>query len=459
VPDALLDPDGDGTPGLAPGASFVVTVRYAPQVPGADVAELGIQSDDPERPQATVRLAANTGVPCLALDPEALSFPGSFLGRPDDREVHLANCGDAPLTLAGLDLDGSPAFALADAPALPHVLGAGEGATMNVRFTAPNLGEHRGTMTVRTEEAGTRTLPLLGRGTENRCPVAVAAQNDFVVEPGEAFWLDGSPSRDPDGPNGRPVAYEWVLVAAPEGNLSVPGEALLNPGDPALGVTADDTETPTAAFWADLEGRYTLELRVRDDLGLGPAECDSAAARVTILARPAEEGLRVELTWRSPGDLDPTDDAGADLDLHLLHPNAEGWFTAPYDCYFYDPTPDWGQLEDPADDPALLFDDDHHGGPEAIRLRNLENTTVLGAPYIVGVHYFRSTDRRTGIDFGAVFAKVRIFVNGDLAWDYTADGGSGEREMEAEDHFWDVADVQWPSGEVRKRDRYYRQRP
>ncbi len=458
-PEVLADPDGDGAPGLAPGESFVVTVRYAPQVGGASVGELVVRSDDAERPEVVVPLRANVGVPCLAVDPDAVSFPGSFLGRPDDREVHLANCGDTPLTLSGLDLDGSPAFALAGAPELPLVLPPAGAATFGVRFTASDLGEHRGTLTVRTAEAAPRTLPLLGRGTENQCPAAMAVESDLVVAPLDVVVLDAGPSRDPDGPGGRPVAYEWVVVTSPEGSVSVPGEALLHPGDPALGVLPDDSSTPTAVFFADLEGAYTLELRVRDNLGLGPAECESAVARVRVAARPPERGLRVELTWRTPNDPDVTDDAGTDLDLHLLHPNAEAWFGAPYDCHFYNPTPDWGRLADPDDDPSLLADDDHRGGPEIIALPEVENTTALGAPYVVGVHYYRSADRRSGFDFGPALARVRVFVNGELAWDFTGEGEPGERQMDAADHFWDVADVQWPSGEVRTRDRYYGARP
>jgi hypothetical protein len=454
-PDALDDPDGDGAPGLAPGASFALTVRYAPRTAGADVGALAIRSSDPGRPEVGVRLAANTGVPCLALEPEALSFPGSILGRPDDREVRLANCGDGPLTVEGLDLDGDVGFSLPEAPPLPLTIEAGAATALSVRFTAREVGEHRGTLTVRTAEAGARTLPLLGRGAENRCPIAVPAQPDFEVQPLDVVMLDGSPSRDPDG---RVVRFEWVVVSAPEGSGSVPGERMLAESDPAVGVVDDDRETPQATFWVDLPGTYVLELRVRDAQDLGPEGCPSAVARVGIVAAFAE-AVRVELTWRSPGDPDPADAAGADLDLHLLHAWAEGWFTAPYDCHFHNPTPDWGLLDNPDDDPALLLDDDHRGGPEVVALRNPENTTALGAPYIAGVHYYRSADRRTGFDFGPVVATLRVFVDGELAWDYTDAGQPGERAMEAEDHFWDAVDIEWPSGEVRTRDRYYTQRP
>ena len=143
----------------------------------------------------------------------------------------------------------------------------------------------------------------------------------------------------------------------------------------------------------------------------------------------------------------------------LLHPNAENWFSAPYDCHYANPVPDWGQLENPADDPSLDIDDINGAGPENVNLDLPENTDVLGAPYLVGVHYYNSSDRLTGFDYGPSFATVRVFINGELSWDGRDDLENGRREMEAEDHFWDVVQITWPDGNVTTRNRYYNQRP
>ena len=72
------------------------------------------------------------------------------------------------------------------------------------------------------------------------------------------------------------------------------------------------------------------------------------------------------------------------------------WFQQPYDCYYQNPTPDWGQQGNPDDDLLLDLDDIDGGGPENIGLSNPENTQNLGNLYIVGVHYNRSRDRVDG---------------------------------------------------------------
>lgn len=61
--------------------------------------------------------------------------------------------------------------------------------------------------------------------------------------------------------------------------------------------------------------------------------------------------------------------------------------------------------------------------------------------------------------FGPSFATLRIFIHGELAWDFTEDGGPGDREMRAQDHFWDAAAIEWPSGRVTTRNQYSTQRP
>ena len=82
------------------------------------------------------------------------------------------------------------------------------------------------------------------------------------------------------------------------------------------------------------------------------------------------------------------------------------------------------------------------------------------APYLVGVQYYSSHGRQTGTDFGSSCAKLRIFIRGELTWEYESEAVgdclAGEKLIEAEGHFWDVAQIEWPSGEVRVRDRYNR---
>lgn len=470
--DVLADPDDDGEPGLAPDAQFTITIRYQPLVEGQDNAELLIQSSDPQVPEVAVDLRANGATQCLKVTPQAVEFPGSLVNRTETRTVNLESCGSEALEIRAIFVkEGSdPAFALdatqLDELTLPFVLPAatpGEALprqALRVLFAPREQRIYNGTLIVETNDPfrPIREINLLGRGAANACPQARAAIDEFNVLPLDTVVLDGGPSIDQDGPNNKPVSYQWVVTSSPSGSLSRPLESFHNPADPANQGPEDDIATPTALFWVDLAGTYTLELRVTDRLGLDSIACDNAAV-VTIVAKP-EEAIHVQLIWRTPSDPDETDGQGADLDLHLLHPNALSWFSDPFDAYYANPVPDWGQLENPVDDPSLDIDDINGGGPENINLDQPENTDDLGAPYLVGVHYYNSQDRLSGFDYGPTFARVRIFLNGELAWDYTDDEGNAlEKEMQAEDHFWDVAQINWPAATVETRDRYYDQRP
>jgi hypothetical protein len=482
VHDVLGDPDGDGQPGLAPRASFQIEVTYQPDSQSPDRGQLKILSSDASRPEIAVNLTANGATPCLRVVPAAVEFPSSLVNRTDSRQFSIESCGGEALEIYDIQrldgADGSDAFSVQvpDNVTLPAALPAVQDGmpSPSVAITA-NFEPHEqriynGTIGIFSNDPTGEPTPLgdqmaylhrvslLGRGVLNACPQARVSQDEFYVQPLDVVSLDGGPSIDQDGPNNKPVEYKWVVINSPQGSQSVPGEALLNPADPGVGVREDDPSTPTAVFWADLVGTYTLQLRVRDNLGLGSDQCDTAIATVTIVAKP-DQAIHLQLTWRTPNDPDVTDREGTDLDLHLRHPNADGWFTAPYDCYYYNPTPDWGQLENPDDDPTIDIDDIDGNGPENISLNSPESTDQLGGEYMVGVHYYRSTDRRTNFDFGPSFAKLRIFINGELAWDYTADGDPGEKEMQAVDHFWEAASIAWPSGTVTKIDNYLEQRP
>ena len=469
VAEVLTDPDGDGTPGLAPNKSFVVRVRFAPQFEGPDSGELTIDSNDPNRPIVSVPLVANAETPCLRTNPPALEYPTSLINRTDSRPLAIESCGGSEVNITAIYLaEGSdPAFAL-DADSVPEVPFAMPAVIdsrppdpryLRVSFTPREQRIYNGKLIIESDDpvVPRREVSLLGRGELNACPQARATQDEYNVVPLDVVTLDGSPSIDQDGPGNAPVGYEWVIVSSPEGSLSAPVERFADAGQPANGGQPDDTTTPTSRLFVDLAGVYVLELRVTDNLGLDSVACNNPA-RVVIVATP-EEAIHVQLTWRTPNDPNPTDNIGTDLDLHLLHPNAQNWFQIPWDCHYGMVNPDWGQPESPQDDPSLDIDDINGGGPENINLNQPEDTSILGAPYLIGVHYYQSRDRVTQEDFGSAFARVRVFIEGELAWDFTDGDNPGEREMEAAEHFWDVAQIDWPARTVTTRNRYYTQRP
>jgi len=473
-PELLVDPDGDGIPGISPfdpdvagSGSLTIDVVYAPTIAGPDSATLVITSNAENTRSIPVELIANSRNPCLEVIPGALEFPGSLVSRTDSRPVFMESCGGAALEITEVRIEGDDegVFRLEGELSLPVNLpaappqGSRPSSELTVSFSPREQTIYNATLVIVSDDPVTpeRRVSILGRGTENICPQARAAQDEFYVYPLDTVILDGSPSVDQDGPDNLPVEYEWVITSRPDGSVSQPVESFNDRQQPADGGLPDDLSTPFSLFFVDMPGYYTAELRVRDQFGLDSIACRNPAV-VTIVAEP-DEAIQVQLTWEPVLEEDAGRERAADLDVHLKHPNAPAWFTSPLDCYFANPTPDWGQPDNPQDDPFLDLDDFSGAGPENLSLAVPENTDVLAGEYLVGVDYYRQTDRVDGYEYGPARAFVRVFINGVLAWDYTGEGEEGSKELSAEGHFWEAASISWPSGEVRTVDMYYEERP
>ena len=76
------DPDADGSPGISPGATIELAVRYAPSGEGRDSARIVIDSDDPANPETTIQLQGNQAQGCIEVSPAII--------------VTLANSGKRP---------------------------------------------------------------------------------------------------------------------------------------------------------------------------------------------------------------------------------------------------------------------------------------------------------------------------------------------------------------------------
>ncbi|MBV70527.1 MAG: hypothetical protein CMH52_04180 [Myxococcales bacterium] len=459
-PGLLQDPDGDGQPGLAPSGTFVLTVNFIAQFERSDRGELSIQSDA-VNPDVRIDLVANGSSPCMDIVPRELEFGAGLIGRPNEGVVTIESCGAEPLRLDSIQITaGGDSFSIQDGalPDLPGLLAAADLAqdppvkpSLNVPVIFfPELEQpYTGTLTVSGNDPQQPTVdvPLRGRGANNDCPVAEVIEDDVVVRPLDIVTLDGSASTDIDGPDGRPVAYEWVVVERPDGSTSVPVERLTNPARPAEGGPADQTSTPGAVFFVDLAGTYVIELRVTDSGGVtAPSStCPQGEARMTIVANP-DEDIHLQLVWDTPGDADQTDLDGSDVDLHFLHPRGADWFRdgGSFDCYFGNPTPDWGQIGRPEDNPSLDIDDTNGAGPENINLDSPENTQTLGGPYRVAVHYYRASVGPFGgaDNWGASDATLRIYLGGVLTREFT-------RRLNDTNEFWEVAGIIWANGDRR----------
>jgi hypothetical protein len=165
-------------------------------------------------------------------------------------------------------------------------------------------------------------------------PVAVAGPSDSMKR-GAIVQLSGTQSYDPDNEMAQ-LIYEWSIVDSPV--------------DSTPFLDAYNVESPF--FSADKVGRYVIMLTVTDEDGL-----ISESPSATMIEVKPYENLRIELTWDAPG---------MDLDLHLVQEN--GTYYGDGDCYFGNPTPDWGESGNIMDNPNLAFDDEGMEARESIEI-------------------------------------------------------------------------------------------
>jgi hypothetical protein len=250
------------------------------------------------------------------------------------------------------------------------------------------------------EEAAPELAPLEVDAAP-ACPVAVLeVVQGTVVVPHTTLALVGSKSLAAGGV----ATYQWS-VTQPAGSSSA-----LEPS----------AEVADPSFEANLVGDYHFKLRVVDQAG--KPSCQDAKTTVTVTP---DQAIHVELLWGT----------AADLDLHLLHPDAggpdvdgdgqpDGWFDPTYDCFWHNPSPAWG---------AKLVRADADGeGPELSSLGEPEDL----ASYTLGVHC------RDDAGLGSSKATLRIYVLGVLTF-------QSEGVAIAKGDLWRVASVEWPSGKVK----------
>ena len=211
-----------------------------------------------------------------------------------------------------------------------------------------------------------------------------------------------------------PAVYGWVMTP--------PVPSLLGVG---MSATIDVTYTP---------GRRGLDLGFFNIHSTDPAE---PVVRVDLTGQSApppmeEQDVHIQMEW---------DSDNCDVDLHFL---AEGddIFSCRDDCFYANPTPDWGTIGDWEDDPFLDYDNIQGFGPENINVQLLQP-----GRYLITVHYYRdSYEDSLSTDTNAT---VRVFFRGVLAAEY------GPQHLEDTGDMWDVAILDWPSQTLTTVDRLY----
>ena len=425
---------------LPPNTISGLSVRFAPSSTSPADGNLLIYSNDPGVVGASpVLLLGNQSAPCISVNPQQVAFGVVALGSNGSRPLEISACGEAPLSLTGLhfsdDLSGiftlEGALPTVDAPVLVPI---GDSVTFQVVYTPTELSlddlngaaiPDAATLIIENDSLlGDVEVPVSGICQKDACPHAViqVAEGSEVV-PQTVLHLYGDQSY---AATGSITKWEWS-VEQPQGSqfTFIPSSSFPNP-----------------TFEANVAGLYRFYLTVWDENGV--PSCQQSMAEVAVIS---DCNIHVELLWHNPEDPDETDEgpeAGADVDLHFIHPWAggpdvdgdghpDGWFDQPFDCFWFNAHPEWGSF-DPSvnDDPDLDRDDTDGAGPENINLCG----TPEEALYRIGVHYWNDHG------YGPAYVTVRVYIFSQLVFEIS------DVKLVACD-MWEVATVEWPSGKVK----------
>lgn len=235
-----------------------------------------------------------------------------------------------------------------------------------------------------------------------RPPVAVLEGSTTTPNTLETVALDGRNSYDPDG--GSIVDWQFVVSEQPLGSAAV----------------VDGLDAGRASVFVDVAGHYTVTLVVVDDEGT--ASLPTAFSFDAI----AFEDIHVELSWNTDA---------TDVDLHLVNqtrcPTGTCFAAQPYDCFWNNPSPDWGP-QGSVGDPTLDLDDLYGYGPENINISEPETDPQI---YVVQVNYYQTRDN------GPSTATVRIYLDGELHYEDSA-------TLPDRGYTWSVAQISWPDAHI-----------
>ena len=128
---------------LEPNESLFFKVRFVPEDNQKAEGTLTLYSNDPLHPQVSVQLRGNQSGPCMAVNPQEVTFGGREIGAVATLPMVISSCGDEPLEIYGIAfMDGSSEDFWVDlsplvhepAAATPLVISPGDDVTIYVHF-------------------------------------------------------------------------------------------------------------------------------------------------------------------------------------------------------------------------------------------------------------------------------------------------------------------------------------
>ena len=406
-----------------------------------------------------IEIIANTSGPCIKVTPAPVDFGGKLIGQPAKIDVEIKSCGTGPLEISDIflqdgtdetfqsSLDFQIDYSKLPAgvkPTLeePMIVGINDSVLFTVQCTPdqqnqvdPVTGEvlkDKGVIQINNNTFDVDLeIETICFGVLVECPQpTILIEEGEEVPPQTNLHLYGEYSTPSSG---AITSYSWTVDQPEENKFNlVPTLVFPNP-----------------THQVNVAGTYTYCLDVCDaQFCSSDAQCNTTACKKVVVV--PDQAIHCELTWDTPGDLNQFDegpDAGSDMDLHFTHPFAtgpdldgngkpDGWFDLTYDCFWYNPNPEWESMNpNVSDDPSLDRDDTDGAGPENINL----DVPVDGREYRIGVHYWDDHG------FGASYPMIKCWIFGQLVFEKNL------KELDVKMFkcdMWEVATIQWDSGQV-----------
>ena len=158
----------------------------------------------------TIVLRADVSASQIAVDPDPIEFPESYLGFPDERAVTIRNRSATPVVVNAVELAEPSTFSLSlSGPSLPATLGAGETLAATVTYAPTMAASDESTLVIESSDPIEPVTRVRVTGRALVPPV-------LVVEPGVINFGDidvpggGQPARAANGNHPQ----RWRIGAA-----------------------------------------------------------------------------------------------------------------------------------------------------------------------------------------------------------------------------------------------------
>jgi hypothetical protein len=423
---------------IASGGALDVGVTVSPTDDKLKTGTLTLFSNDPSQPggATAIPIKANSEVPCIKLSPTAVNFGGVLNGGEDTRTVTVTSCGGTQLCLGGFDFaDGTAApgeFSMDFTPmkAICPDIDVNVGPTKDKPCCIAANGKFT-TFTVKYSPADVSPEDPNNKGQQIPDTVNIVATSNAFANPPPSVAVSGTgvlqtcPIAKIDITEGDEVVPQTTLHLKGDGSKGTGGQAIKTykwtakqPAGSNKGFQPSSS-FPNPTFVPDAAGEYEFCLEVADANGV--KSCSQTCQKVLVVPNNA---VHVELLWDTPSDPDQTDTgpaAGADMDLHFANYLASGpdidcdgagdpWFNNPFDCFWFNNSPQWGSASSAIkDDPTLDLDDTDGAGPENLNLEHPEGDPALPRFYSIGVHYWNDHG------YGVSFSTITVYLFGAVA--------------------------------------------